>query len=91
MSPELPPFLPTNARARARASAPRSRRVASPRRTRSRSRFAFTAASHAYGRAVTVFAIAALLLAWYAIGKDQQEQQVIREQTSRIQFQAPGP
>jgi hypothetical protein len=40
---------------------------------------------------MTVFAIAALLLAWYSISRDQQEQQVIREQTSRIQFAAPGP
>jgi hypothetical protein len=89
MSPELPPFIQTNARARARASAPRSRRIASPRRTRSR--FAFAAASHAYRGALTVFAIGALLLVWYSISRDQQEQQVIREQTSRIQFQAPGP
>jgi hypothetical protein len=89
MSIELPPFLQTNARARARASAPRSRRIASPRRTRSR--FAFAAPSHAYRGALTVFAIGTLLLAWYSISRDQQEQQVIREQTSRIQFAAPGP
>ena len=87
MSPELPPFC--NVRARAAAAKARSRRVASPRRTRSR--FAFTAASHAYGRALTVFAIGTLLLTWHAISRDQQEQQVIREQTSRINAIAPGP
>ena len=87
MSPELPPFC--NARARARASAPRSRRVASHRRTRSR--FAFTAASHAHRGALTVFAIGTLLLTWHAISRDQQEQQVIREPTSRINAIAPGP
>jgi uncharacterized membrane protein len=87
MSPELPPFC--NVRARAAAAKARSRRVTSPRRTRSR--FAFAAPSHAYRGALTVFAVAALMLAWYGISRDQQEQQVIREQTSRIQFQAPGP
>ena len=40
---------------------------------------------------MTVFAIGTLLLTWHAISRDQQEQQVIREQASRIQFQAPGP
>ena len=89
MSPELPPFIQTNARARARAAQVRSRRVASPRTARRRA--AAAAASYARRGAMTAFAVGTLLLAWYAIGKDQKQQQVNREQTARIRSIAPGP
>lgn len=89
MSPELPPFIQTNARARARAAQVRSRRVASPRTARRR--VAAVAASYARRGLLAAFSIGTLLLAWYSISRDQQEQQVIREQTARIQSIAPGP
>ena len=89
MSPELPPFIATpRARARIRAAAPRSRRVASPRTAR---RAAASAASLARGGAVTALALGLFLLAWYAVSRDQQQQQIYRQQVSRINAIAPGP
>ena len=89
MSPELPPFCNARARARIRPAQVRLRRPAPPRRTASR--FAFAAASYAGRGLLTAFSIGILLLAWYSISRDQQEQQVIREQTARINAIAPGP
>ena len=87
MSPELPPFV--NARARSAAAAPRSRRVSSPRTARRRS--AAATASAARRGLLAVIGTGALVLGWYLISVDQQQQQTNREQTSRVNAIAPGP
>jgi alkylation response protein AidB-like acyl-CoA dehydrogenase len=90
MSPELPPFIATpRARARIRAAAPRSRRVASPRIARRRA--AAVAKALTSGGALTALALGLFLLAWYGVSRDQQQQQIYRQQVSRINAIAPGP